>query len=106
MIKIWEKLKVKWNVETDRRMVWIFIIFAITGSSIAYVRKPFTKFLFQKSTYGELSWYELIITLLAVYFIYQVFLFIIGSLMGEYKFVRWFVLKMNKRIFPFLKNIK
>jgi len=106
MKAIWEKLKVKWNVETDRRMVWIFIIFAITGSSVTFVRKPFTQFVFNKSNYGALHWYELIITIVVVYLVYQVLLFTIGSLLGEYKFVRWFVLKMNKRIFPFLKNIE
>jgi hypothetical protein len=106
MKSIWENLKVKWNVETDRRMVWIFIIFAITGSSVTFVRKPFTDFFFHKSSYGALHWYELIITIIAVYFIYQVLLFIIGSIMGEYKFVRWFLLKMNKRFFPFLKNVE
>jgi hypothetical protein len=103
---IWKKLKVKWNVETDIRMIRIFIIFAITGSSITLVRRPFTEIFFDKSTYGGLHWYELIITLIAVYFMYQVLLFIIGSLLGEYKFIRWFLLKMNKRFFPFLKNLE
>ncbi|PCJ62794.1 MAG: diacylglyceryl transferase [Bacteroidetes bacterium] len=102
MKSIWEKLKLKWNIESNKRMAWIFVIFAITGSSIGFVRKPVTRFLFDKSTYGELVWYELIGTIILVYFIYQILLFIIGSLMGEYKFVKWFVIKMNKRMFPFL----
>ncbi len=106
MKSIWEKLKVKWNVRTDIRMIRIFIIFAITGSSVTQVRRPVTDFFFDKSTYSELHWYELIITIVAVYFIYQVLLFIIGSILGEYKFIRWFLLKMNKRFFPFLKNVK
>ncbi len=106
MRKIWERLKVKWNVDTDRRMVWIFIIFAITGTSITFVRQPFTEHFFEKSTYGELHWYELLITLVVIYIVYQFFLFTIGSIMGEYKFFRWFILKMNKRMFPFLKNIE
>lgn len=106
MKSVWEKWKVKWGVETNARMAWIFVIFAITGTSITQVRKPVTLFLFDKSTYGELSWWQFILTLVAVYFIYQIFLFVIGSLLGEHKFVRWFVLKMNRRMFPFLKNIK
>ena len=106
MKSIWKKLKVKWNVETDIRMIRIFIIFALTGSSVTLVRKPFTTLFFDKITYGELQWYELIVTIVAVYFVYQVLLFIIGSILGEYKFVRWFLLKMNKRFFPFLKNVE
>ena len=104
MRSIWEKWKEKWNIESDRRMAWIFLIFAITGSSIGFVRKPVTQFLFDKSTYGELVWYELIATIVIVYFIYQVLLFVYGSILGEHKFVKWFVLKMNKRMFPFLRN--
>tara|TARA_B110000902_G_scaffold100939_1_gene119326 strand:- start:680 stop:1042 length:363 start_codon:yes stop_codon:yes gene_type:complete len=105
MKSMWEKLKTKWGVESNIRMTWIFVIFAITGTSITFVRKPLTIALFEKSTYGELSWWQLTLTIVMVYFIYQIFLFVIGSLLGEYKFVKWFVLKMNKRMFPFLRNI-
>lgn len=105
MKSAWEKLKIKWGVESNIRMTWIFVIFAITGTSITFVRKPLTIALFEKSTYGELSWWQLTLTIVMVYFIYQIFLFVIGSLLGEYKFVKWFVLKMNKRMFPFLRNI-
>jgi hypothetical protein len=104
MRQYWGKLKVKWNIESDRRMVLIFFIFAITGSSITLVRKPITNLLFGKNTYGELVWYELIATVVFIYFIYQFFLFIIGTLLGEHKFVKWFLLKMNKRMFPFLRD--
>lgn len=106
MKRIWEKLKVKWNIDSDGRMAWIFVIFAITGTSVTFVRRPFTEFFFEKSTYLELHWYELILTIVVVYFIYQALLFTIGSILGEYKFVRWFLIKMNKRMFPFLKNLE
>ena len=39
-----------------------------------------------------------------IYFTYQIFLFVIGSILGKYKFVKWFVVKMNKRIFFSTKN--
>jgi polyferredoxin len=106
MRNIWDKLKVKWNIESDRRMAWIFIMFSITGSSVTLVRQPFTEAVFQKSTYGELYWYELLVTIILVYIVYQFFLFTIGTVMGEYKFVRWFIIKMNKRMLPFLKKIE
>ncbi|MFT5951520.1 MAG: hypothetical protein ACI9AU_000231 [Bacteroidia bacterium] len=105
MKSMWEKWKTKWGVESNTRMTWIFVIFAITGTSITFVRKPITIALFDKPTYGELSWWQLTLTIVMVYFIYQIFLFVIGSLLGEHKFVKWFVLKMNKRMFPFLRNI-
>lgn len=104
MKKIIQSLKNKWNVKSDIELLWIFFIFAVTGSSIVYVRKPITNYLFNKSTYGELEWYEFIITIIIVYFVYQVFLFVIGSILGKHKFVKWFVVKMNKRIFFKTKN--
>lgn len=104
MKKIIQSLKNKWNVKSDVELLWIFFIFAVTGSSIVYVRKTITNYLFNKSTYGELEWYELIITIIIVYFVYQIFLFVIGSILGKHKFVKWFVLKMNKRIFFKIKN--
>ncbi len=105
MKSLWNKLKVKWNIESDKRMAWIFLVFALTGSSIGFVRKPVVHFLFNKETYSQLNWYELIITIVIIYFVYQINLLIVGTLMGEHKFVKWFVLKMNKRLFPFIKNI-
>tara|TARA_Y100000385_G_C12768169_1_gene498099 strand:- start:171 stop:488 length:318 start_codon:yes stop_codon:yes gene_type:complete len=104
MKKIIQSLKNKWNVKSDIELLWIFFIFAVTGTSIVYVRKPITNYLFNKSTYGELEWYEFIITIIIVYFVYQILLFVIGSILGKYKFVKWFVVKMNKRIFFKTKN--
>jgi hypothetical protein len=101
MRSVWNKWKEKWSIESDKRMLWIFVIFGITGTSVTFVRKPATEYLFQKSTYGELNWYEWIITLVIVYIIYQFILFVVGSLLGEHKFVKWFLWKMNKRILPF-----
>lgn len=104
MKSAWNKLKAKWDVESDKRLAWIFVIFAITGSSIGFIRKPITQFFFDKTTYSELLWYELICTIVIVYFIYQILLFAVGTILGEHKFVKWFVLKMNKRLFPFLRK--
>ena len=104
MKRIIQSLKSKWKIKSDLELVWVFFIFAVTGSSIVYVRKPITIYLFNKSTYGELLWYELIFTLVIIYFIYQLFLFVIGSIFGQHKFVKWFVIKMNKRLFFYNKN--
>lgn len=102
MKKVWDIWKEKWNIESDKRMIWIFIMFGITGSSVTFVRKPVTSFLFEKTTYGELNWYEWIVTLLIVYIVYQFVLLAVGTVMGEHKFVKWFLVKMNKRMLPFL----
>ena len=100
LMKYWEKLKNKWNIETDRRMAWIFVIFAITGSTIVYVRKPIQVWLFNEEHFWSLPWYQMIATTVLVYFVYQVHLFVIGSVLGEFTFFKNFLLKMNKRFIP------
>ena len=102
MRSIWDKWKKKWDIESDLRMVWIFVVFGITGTSVTFVREPVTTYLFEKTTYGQLNWYEWIITLVIVYIVYQFLLLTVGTILGEHKFVKWFVIKMNKRILPFL----
>jgi hypothetical protein len=93
--RIWETWKEKWGIKTDLRMTWIFIIFAITGTSTVVVRK----FLF--SMLGitiENAAVSFIVKFVAIYFVYQVMLFTVGSILGEHKFVKWFLIKMNSRL--------
>ncbi len=99
MLKMWNSLKLKWNVDSDLRLGWIFIIFAITGSSIVFVRQPIQVYLYDEANFWDLIWYQKLVITLVVYFVYQIHLFVIGSILGEHKFVKWFILKMNKRMF-------
>ena len=97
MLKIWNKWKIKWKVETDRRMLWIFLIFAITGSTTVIVRKSIFKF-FNISIENDII--HVIVKLVMIYVVYQLLLLLIGTIMGEGKFVRWFLAKMNNRLIP------
>lgn len=95
--RIWEIWKQKWAVETDRRMAWIFLVFAITGSLTVVVRKSLFKAMGIEMDNAVLFF---IVKLLAIYVVYQILLFLIGSIMGEHRFVKWFIAKMNKRLIP------
>ncbi|MBR9918969.1 prolipoprotein diacylglyceryl transferase [bacterium] len=97
MKKIWEAWKVKWKVESDRRMLWIFLIFAITGTSTVFVRKFIFKILGIEISQPVMAF---LVKFVAIYLVYQLMLFIVGSLLGEFKFVSWFIAKMNKRLIP------
>ncbi|MEY2924153.1 MAG: hypothetical protein RLZZ337_701 [Bacteroidota bacterium] len=99
-MKYWEILKNKWGIESDRRMIWIFIIFAITGSSIVFVRKPIQIWLFNEEHFWSLDWYKMIVITLLVYVVYQIHLIVIGTVLGEHSFFKQFLLKMNKRLIP------
>lgn len=95
MKKIWNIWKEKWGVQTDKRMAWIFIIFAITGSTTVVVRKFLFKVLGIEIENAAISFF---VKFIAIYLVYQVLLFTIGSLLGEHKFVKWFLVKMNARL--------
>ncbi|MBO6517529.1 MAG: hypothetical protein JJ975_13365, partial [Bacteroidia bacterium] len=93
--KLWEAWKTKWEIESDRRMGKIFLIFAITGSATVVVRKALFNVL---GIEIDNAWLAFFIKLVAIYFIYQLLLFTIGSIFGESKFFGWFIKKMNRRM--------
>jgi Family of unknown function (DUF6787) len=94
-MKYWEILKVKWGVETDRRMGLIFFVFAVTGSATLFVRK----FLYKSLNIDiQTAWLAVVVKILAIYLIYQLLLISIGTLFGERKFFTWFIKKMNYRL--------
>lgn len=95
MKRIWEIWKEKWGVKTDKRMTWIFIIFAITGSSTVVVRKFIFNVLGIEIENAAIGFF---VKFIAIYIVYQILLFSIGSLLGEHKFVKWFIVKMNSRM--------
>ena len=88
-------MKEKWNIESDAQMTKIFIVFAITGSATVIVRKKLFSLLGIDISNAVLSF---VVKLIAIYFIYQLMLFIIGVLFGEAKFFGWFIKKMNLRM--------
>jgi manganese efflux pump family protein len=93
--KIWDRLKLKWGVESDKRMAVIFVVFAITGTVTLIVRK--TVFQVFHIDIDNIA-LGIIVKWLSIYLIYQVMLLIIGSICGEKKFFWWFIRKMNLRI--------
>jgi len=93
--KLWERLKLKWQVESDARMAKIFVVFAITGSATVFVRKSLFNLM---GIDIESRFLGFFVKLFAIYFIYQLLLFLIGVLFGERQFFGWFIKKMNYRM--------
>ncbi len=91
------KLKKRWNITSNWQLILIFIVFAITGSTAAYLSKPFTDFigLHKESVSLWLYWP---IRLLIIFPIYQIMLVLIGALFGQFKFFWEFEKKMLERL--------
>jgi hypothetical protein len=89
--------KKRWNITSNWQLIILFIVFAITGSTSAYLSKPFTNFI--GLTKESISlWLYWPIRLIVIFPIYQVLLVLIGTLFGQFKFFWEFEKKMLKRM--------
>ena len=96
-----DKLKQRWGIETNFQLTIIFIVFALTGSTSAWLSKPFCIWL--GITKGDLGYWFTPVRLLLIFPIYQLLLVLIGFLFGQFKFFWAFEKKMLKRFgFGFL----
>lgn len=89
-------LKKRWGIETNLQLTIILIVFAITGSTSAWLSKPFCFWL--GITNEDLGHWFTPIRLLLIFPIYQVLLVLIGFLFGQFKFFWAFEKKMLKRM--------
>ncbi|NND61762.1 MAG: diacylglyceryl transferase [Flavobacteriaceae bacterium] len=92
-----EKLKKRWNIESNWQLTVIFIVFAVTGSTSAKFAGPLTDFIgLTPDSVG--SWIYWISRILLIFPIYQVLLVFFGWLFGEFEFFWNFEKKMLKAI--------
>ncbi|MFT5715161.1 MAG: hypothetical protein ACI9WT_001737 [Flavobacterium sp.] len=89
-----KQLKKRWKITSNFQLVIIFIVFAITGSTSAWLSKPVCFWLgIMKEDFGY--WYTPV-RLLIIFPLYQVLLVLIGFLLGQFKFFWAFEKKMLK----------
>ncbi|MDP4665792.1 MAG: hypothetical protein NWS37_06105 [Flavobacteriaceae bacterium] len=93
---ILEKLASKWNVTYRFEMIAIFIVFAFTGSSAAYISRPFMSFI-GLTPDNFPAWLYWILFTLGGFVFYQIFLVIYAFIFGQFQFFWTFQKKMLKR---------
>ncbi len=86
------KLQEKWGV-TAKQLVIILIVFAFTGSTIAFLKKPVVEFF----TGGEKSVLFSVIYFILIFPIYIIFLMFYGWVFGQYEFFKGFAKKSLSR---------
>jgi len=95
--KSMEKFKQRWGIEHNYQLVVIFIVFAVTGSTSAYLSKPVLGWLgLSKEAISLWLYYPLYIIL--IFPIYQVLLVSFGFISGQFKFFWAFEKKMLKSL--------
>lgn len=88
-----KRLKERWGITSNYQLVIIFIVFAITGSTSAYLSKPVLGWLgITKETLPFYFYYPLYIVL--IFPIYQVLLVFFGFVFGQFRFFWAFEKKM------------
>ena len=96
-----EKLKQRWQIESNTQIIIVFIVFAITGFSVLYAKKLIYSLI---GVSPEWDWYIRFPIWLAVILpTYYVLLLFFGTIFGQKKFFLWFTKKSLGR---FIKNSK
>ncbi|MFP9097998.1 DUF6787 family protein [Flavobacterium sp. RHBU_24] len=92
-----EKLKKRWGLKYNYQLVVIFIVFAVTGSTSAYVSKPILAAMgITKNSLSPWAYYPLYI--LIIFPAYQVLLMFFGFISGQFKFFWAFEKRMLSMI--------
>lgn len=90
-------LKQRWGVTSNFQMVIIFIVFAITGSTSAWITRPVLALIgITKESLHPLAYWPLSLVLILP--VYKVLLIMIGTLFGQHTFFWNFVKKMLIRM--------
>jgi hypothetical protein len=87
--------KERWNIKSNWQVFVILVVFAITGSSAAYLSKPILSlFGIIKGSVSNWLYYPLYILL--IFPVYQILLVSFGFLFGQFTFFWAFEKKMLK----------
>lgn len=98
-----EKLKNRWQLKSAGQVVVVLIVFACTGFTILFIKKPLLTLLAGEegnSTLASILYYIFILPL------YNVVLLAYGFLFGQFKFFWEFEKRFMERFFSWLKREK
>lgn len=92
-----KKLKERWGVTSNKQIVIIFTVFAITGFSSLQLAKPFLSLIGIPDTFQP-HWLYRVLRLLLIFPIYQIILVFVGYIFGQFSFFWEFEKKMLVRL--------
>lgn len=88
-----KKLKERWGIESGLQLTIILIVFAVTGSTAAYLSKPILAW-FGITKADTPLWLYYLLYIVLILPVYQVLLVSYGFLSGQFKFFWAFEKKM------------
>ncbi|MFM8739490.1 MAG: DUF6787 family protein [Cytophagales bacterium] len=93
-----DKLQTRWKVGSLFQVILILIVFACTGFTVLFLKRPLFAYLFAD---GEIHLYASIIYYVLILPVYNVFLLTYGFVFGQFKFF-W---EFEKRFFTRIISI-
>lgn len=94
--QIIEKMKQRWQVKSGLQVLLIIIVFALTGTTVMFMRKwMVAEFEWAQNDWFTYSYYWLIFP------IYNILLLIYGFIFGQFRFF----LEFEKKFFRRIQNI-
>lgn len=81
---MFKKLKQKWEIASNERLLIIFLVFAITGSTAAKLAEPITQLVGINKSLNPLIYWP--VRILLIFPLYQILLIMFGWLFDEYNF--------------------
>jgi hypothetical protein len=98
------KLKKRWKVESSVRVVLILVVFALTGTTILYIKEDILRVVYggeeNAPFYVDLLYYTLILPL------YLALLLLYGFIFGQYRYFIGFVGRFTGRMKKWFKMKK
>ncbi len=96
-----ERLKIRWKVKSAYQVVLILIVFACTGFTVLFIKKPVFELLFGREIiplWASVVYYLLILP------VYNVFLLCYGFIFGQFRFFWDFEKRLINNILSILKK--
>ena len=92
---MFEKLKKRWNIQSNFQVIIILIVFAITGSTTVYLKKIIFDLLeITKETHIGI---KIPVYILVIMSVYNLLLLIVGFVFGQFRFFWEFEKKFFSR---------
>lgn len=98
-----ERLRQRWKLNTIRQVLVVLLVFACTGFTIYFLKKPLLRFLAGPnghSVFIDIAYYVLILP------VYNLLLLGYGFIFGHFRFFWNFERRFFKRIFSNIKTTK
>jgi hypothetical protein len=91
------RLQKRWELKNIKQVIIVLIVFALTGTSALFIKKPIFAFLGISS---EMSWWvRILVWCLTILPIYNILLLIYGFIFGQFTFFWNFEKKFFRRLF-------